>query len=46
MTTLTPIDAATLAERLKRGEMKLIDIREPDVRERLDALLFGREGAE
>ena len=30
MTTLTPIDAATLAERLKRGEMKLIDIREPD----------------
>lgn len=30
MTTLTPIDPATLAQRLKRGEIKLIDIREPD----------------
>lgn len=30
MTTLTPIDAATLARRLKSGELTLIDIREPD----------------
>jgi rhodanese-related sulfurtransferase len=29
MTALIPIDAATLAQRLKRGEIKLIDIREP-----------------
>jgi len=29
MTTLIPIDPATLAQRLERGEIKLIDIREP-----------------
>lgn len=30
MTTLTPIDAQTLAARLKAGQTTLIDIREPD----------------
>lgn len=30
MTSLIPIDPATLAQRLKRGEIKLVDIREPD----------------
>ena len=30
MTTLTPIDAKTLAARLKAGQATLIDIREPD----------------
>jgi rhodanese-related sulfurtransferase len=30
MTTLTPIDAATLRNRLKSGDVTLIDIREPD----------------
>lgn len=30
MATLTPIDARSLASRLKAGEMTLIDIREPD----------------
>ena len=29
MTTLIPIDPATLAQRIKRGEIRLIDIREP-----------------
>ncbi len=30
MTSLTPIDAQSLARRLKAGELTLIDIREPD----------------
>lgn len=28
--TLTPIDAATVAAKLKQGEITLVDIREPD----------------
>ena len=28
--TLTPMDAATLADRLKRGDVTVVDIREPD----------------